>query len=195
MKHHSVNSNKGNIFSGPLLFKPVINKDERGYFYESWNQKNFQKALNEKKFFVQDNESFSNFGVLRGLHYQLDPMPQGKLLKVSQGGIYDVLVDLRSNSKTFMEWSGIRINEDNKFQLWIPEGFAHGFLTLTNHALVTYKVTSHWSKDHEKILFWDDKDLGINWPLHKINIPHPLVSKKDSQGLGIRDLIKLGAIF
>ena len=195
MKYQSVKSNLGDIFSGPLLCKPEINKDKRGYFYESWNQKDFKKASQKENFFVQDNESFSLLGVIRGLHYQINPEAQGKLLKVAKGGIYDVIVDLRSNSSTFMQWCGINLNETNKLQLWIPEGFAHGFLTLTKNAIVSYKVTSYWSKEHEKTVIWNDKDLNINWPIEEIKISKPIISYKDSLGLKIKDIVKSGDIF
>ena len=195
MKFESITGNNGNEISGPFLCRPDINEDVRGYFYESWNQRSFEQAVNKKIDFVQDNESYSLLGVLRGLHYQLNPQAQGKLLRVSSGEIYDVIIDLRINSSTFMQSYGTKINDINKTQIWIPEGFAHGFLTLSKYAKISYKVTNYWSKNYERTIIWDDIDLAINWPLDEINIKNPIVSIKDSAGLSLNHQINLGEVF
>ncbi len=195
MEYKLVKDNKGCTISKALILKPNIYKDERGYFYESWNQKKFNNVINQNISFVQDNESFSYFGVLRGMHYQLNPYAQGKLLRVIKGTIHDVLVDLRIESSTFLHWFGIDLSEENKLQLWIPEGFAHGFLTLTKFALVQYKVTNFWSKDFERTLKWNDKKVAIEWPLNPLNLNEPIVSKKDLEGKKIEDIINKGEIF
>ena len=130
---------------------------------ESWNSNKFNDYLNKKIIFVQDNESMSKKGVLRGLHYQLDPYGQDKLIRVVKGLIYDVIVDLRKDSPTFMEWTSVKISSKVKNQLWVPFGFAHGFLTLSDTAIIQYKVTNFWSRDHERTLVWNDKDIKVDW--------------------------------
>ena len=188
--------NKNNtLIEGPLILQPKIFEDERGYFYESFNQEKFNQITNSSNFFVQDNISYSILGVLRGLHYQLEPKAQGKLVKVLTGEIYDVLVDLRKSSSTFLSWFGIELNQKNNKQLWIPKGFAHGFLTLSDIAIVEYKVDNFWSKENERSLIWDDELININWPLKKINDKSPRLSEKDLLGESIKKIKKSGEIF
>ena len=188
-------SSKNSFVEGPLLIKPNIFRDERGYFFESWNQSDFDKVIGNPTRFVQDNESFSTKGVLRGLHYQLRPFDQGKLVRCTYGSIYDVIVDLREKSPTFLHWIGSEINEGNQYLLWIPKGFAHGFLTLSENAKVLYKTTKYWEKDYEKCLFWNDKKVQINWPLDKINTPKPFLSDKDSKAISFEEAQKNDFLF
>lgn len=192
MKIEKIISNKGNKFKGPLLIKPDLIIDERGVFFESWNKKLFDEAIDQEVNFVQDNESISFIGILRGLHYQVNPVSQGKLVRTTHGKIFDVLVDLRKNSNTFLDWFGTEINEDNNYQLWIPPGFAHGFLTLSDEARVNYKVTNYWSRKHERSLIWNENKIEIKWPLKKTL---PLLSNKDKNAKSIDYLIQKGEIF
>ena len=148
--------------------------DDRGFFYESFNQNKFEEAMGKKINFVQDNHSKSIKGVLRGLHYQLPPKAQGKLVRVTQGEVFDVAVDIRKSSPTFGQWVGEILSSDNKKQMWIPEGFAHGFLTLSDTAEFLYKTTDFYSKDHEQAIIWNDESIGIDWPSDK-----PSLSDKD----------------
>jgi dTDP-4-dehydrorhamnose 3,5-epimerase len=159
-----------------LLLEPKIFEDDRGFFFESYNQKTFQDITGLSINFVQDNHSKSTKGVLRGLHYQLPPMAQGKLVRVTQGEIFDVAVDLRKNSPTFGQSVSAILSAENKHQLWIPEGFAHGFLTLSQTAEVLYKTTAYYSKEHERSILWNDETLAISWP----HITSILLSDKDS---------------
>ena len=176
MNAKKLKTNNGLNINGPLLINTTIYKDERGFFMESWNMKEFNEKIFEDITFVQDNHSKSLKHVLRGLHYQSPPYDQGKLVRCINGEIYDVLVDLRINSNTFLKWSGAFLNDQNKDQLWIPSGFAHGFLTITDSAEVLYKTTNYWSKNHEKTIRWDDPLIKITWPLSK-NLP--ILSDKD----------------
>lgn len=160
-----------------LLIEPKVFGDERGFFFESFNQKEFDVAIGRHVQFVQDNHSRSSRGVLRGLHYQ-EPMPQGKLVRVTQGEVFDVVVDIRKDSPTFGQWVGETLSSENKKQLWIPEGFAHGFLVLSDTAEFLYKTTDFYAPEFEKTIRWDDPDLGIKWPL---NMP-PSLSSKDQNG-------------
>ena len=162
------------------LIEPDIFEDERGFFYESFNQHRFNEAIGENITFVQDNHSRSSKGVLRGLHYQETPFAQGKLVRVVVGEVFDVAVDIRKESSTYGQWVSELLSADNKKQLWIPEGFAHGFLTLSNHAELLYKTTSFYSKLHEKTIHWKKNDFEINWPLNEEMI---LLSKKDSENI------------
>jgi dTDP-4-dehydrorhamnose 3,5-epimerase len=146
-----------------ILFEPTVFTDERGFFFESFNHKKFEEAVGYSVNFVQDNHSKSTKGVLRGLHYQLPPKAQGKLVRVTQGEVFDVAVDIRKNSPTFGKWIGEKLTDKNKKQLWIPEGFAHGFLTLSETAEFLYKVTNYYSPEHEQCIVWDDADIGIDW--------------------------------
>ena len=157
-----------------LLIEPEIFGDDRGYFFESFNQENFKMVTGKKINFVQDNHSKSIKGVLRGLHYQLPPKAQGKLVRVTQGEVFDVVVDLRQTSVTFGKWVGEILSAENKKQIWIPEGFAHGFLTLSDTAEFLYKTTNFYSLEHEHSIIWNDPNIGIKWP--DINI---VLSAKD----------------
>ena len=195
MKIDNIISNKGNLISGPLLIKPDLIIDERGFFFESWNRRLFDDVIGERINFVQDNESLSFFGVLRGLHFQLNPAAQGKLVRATNGEIFDVIVDLRKNSSTFLDWFGTELNEENNFQLWIPPGFAHGFLTMSERVRVCYKVTNYWSGENERSLIWNENKIGIKWPLKKINETLPKLSKKDSDAKSIDYLIEKGEFF
>ena len=194
MKTEFLKDKSSNLFSGPIIFTPKIFLDERGYFFETWNKKKFTSLVNLKVDFVQDNESYSEEGTIRGLHYQLNPYPQGKLIRVIKGEIYDVIVDLRKESKTFAKWAGIKINSDIKNQLWIPKGFAHGFLTLSKEAIISYKVTNFWVKDFERTLLWKDPDINISWPIKEKNF-NPKLSPKDQKGNIFKELIEKGDIF
>lgn len=158
------------------ILEPKVFGDERGFFYESFNKKELAEALNLTKEFVQDNHSKSTKGVLRGLHYQEAPMAQGKLVRVIQGEVFDVSVDIRPSSPTFSHWVGTILSAENKRQLWIPEGFAHGFYVLSENAECVYKTTEYYSQTHERSIAWNDSDLGIAWPL----IAPPIVSAKDT---------------
>ena len=181
---------EGIKFEGLFLITPNKFNDERGSFYESWNKKVFDKAINSKVNFVQDNHSSSSKGVLRGLHYQINPSPQGKLVRCIFGEIFDVAVDLRKNSKTFGNWVGVNLSAENMKQLWLPEGFAHGFLTISDYAEVLYKTTDFWEKDCEKSIKWNDETLSINWPLEKIKLEFPLLSKKDKESQTFKESFK-----
>tara|TARA_S200000501_G_C20652274_1_gene668022 strand:- start:202 stop:792 length:591 start_codon:yes stop_codon:yes gene_type:complete len=196
MEYVKLNSNKGKVIKGPLIIKPKIFFDERGYFFESWNQSEFNKIISRKVNFVQDNHSESKFGVLRGLHYQLSPKAQAKLVRCSKGEVFDVIVDLRKNSDTYGEWSSIVLNEQNKLQFWIPEGFVHGFISLKDFSEVQYKTNEYWDKDHERSLSWKDKDLNINWPLLNNNERYEIIiNYKDSIAPTLKEIEKVGEIF
>ncbi len=168
----------------PLLLTPRLFGDDRGFFFESWNQRSFATALGlpveQAPAFVQDNHSRSSRGVLRGLHYQLPPHPQGKLVRCVLGEIFDVAVDIRRSSPTFGQWVGAALTSENHHQLWVPEGFAHGFLTLSEHAEVLYKTTDFWSKDCERAIRWDDPQVAIAWPLDSLGGIEPLLAEKDA---------------
>jgi dTDP-4-dehydrorhamnose 3,5-epimerase len=169
---------------GPLLLTPRVFSDERGFFQESWNQRSFADALGlepaQAPVFHQDNHSRSSRGVLRGLHYQLPPQPQGKLVRCVSGAIFDVAVDLRHSSPTYGQWVGALLSGDNHQQLWIPAGFAHGFLTLSGSADVLYKASGFWSRECERSLRWDDPALAIAWPLDQLDGQPPLLAPKDA---------------
>jgi len=146
------------------LIEPDVFEDERGFFYESFNQQKFNKAIGQDITFVQDNHSKSKKGVLRGLHYQEEPYAQAKLLRVISGEVFDVAVDIRKYSETYGQWVGQILSATNKYQLWIPVGFAHGFLTISDEAELLYKTTMVYSKEHENIIVWDDSTLRVKWP-------------------------------
>lgn len=171
-----VRDNLNRIIEGPLILIPNLFKDERGYFMESWNKENFDKLTKKNINFVLDSQSNSTKNVLRGLHYQLGKNIQSKLVRCVYGEIYDVIVDLRKSSKTFLSWAGIKICSKEKKQLWIPSGFAHGFLTITDKAEIIYKTNSFWSKKDERSLNWHDPQINIKWPL---NDNLPILSDKD----------------
>ena len=166
---------------GPLLITPQVFGDQRGFFYESWNQNRFDQAVGSSMMFVQDNHSRSSRGVLRGLHYQLEPESQGKLVRCTLGAIYDVAVDLRQGSGTFGQWVGAELSAENKQQLWVPVGFAHGFVTLSDQAEVLYKASGFWSKSSERSIRWDDPDVVIAWPLERLDGSQPLLAEKDAK--------------
>jgi len=188
MQYRKIKSNNNKTFTGPLYFEPKLYFDERGYFFESWNQKTFNKNIGYNLTFVQDNQSSSKYSVLRGLHYQLEPFSQGKLIRVSEGEIYDVFVDLRKNSSTFSEWGAVKLNGKLNNQLWIPKGFAHGFLTLSKYAIMQYKVTNYWSAGSERTLAWNDKSINIEWIGNKISSSNFIISEKDRAGKTFEEL-------
>ena len=159
-----------------LLIEPKVFGDARGFFFESFNQKAFNKATGTNHPFVQDNHSRSTQGVLRGLHYQLPPHAQGKLVRVVQGAVFDVAVDIRKNSPTFGQWVGAELSADNHRQLWVPPGFAHGFLVLSESAEFLYKTTDYYAPQSERCIVWNDPDLAIVWP--DVGVP-PQLSAKD----------------
>lgn len=154
-----------------LIFEPRVFGDDRGWFLESFNQQIFEKVLAERGLdipqFVQDNHSFSKKGVLRGLHYQLNPHAQGKLVRVVQGRAWDVAVDIRKDSETFGQWVGVELSGENHKQFWIPAGFAHGFIALEDNTQFLYKTTDYYSKECERSIVWNDRDLNIQWPIDK----------------------------
>jgi dTDP-4-dehydrorhamnose 3,5-epimerase len=149
---------------GVVRLTPRVFEDARGFLFESFNEREFARATGSERRFVQDNHSWSARGVLRGLHYQV-VRPQGKLVRVVRGEIFDVAVDLRRGSPTLGRWTGVRLSADNKEQLWVPEGFAHGFLTLSDVAEVLYKTTEFWYPEHDRAIRWNDSTIGIEWPL------------------------------
>ncbi|AKJ69018.1 dTDP-4-dehydrorhamnose 3,5-epimerase [Pandoraea thiooxydans] len=149
-----------------LVIEPQIFGDDRGFFFESFNQKKFEEAVGRSVQFVQDNHSKSSRGVLRGLHYQIK-QPQGKLVRVIVGEVFDVAVDLRKKSPTFGQWVGEYISAENKKQLWIPEGFAHGFVVTSEYAEFLYKTSEYWNSKYERAIAWNDPALGISWPMKK----------------------------
>ena len=161
-----------------LIIEPRVFGDARGFFYESFNQQAFDAATGTRYQFVQDNHSRSARGVLRGLHYQLPPKAQGKLVRVVRGAVFDVAVDIRRSSPTFGQWVGVELSEDNQRQLWIPPGCAHGFLVLSESADFLYKTTDYYSPEHERAIAWNDPALGVQWPDCGIE---PQLSAKDLQ--------------
>ena len=162
---------------GLLIIEPRVFGDERGFFFESFNEQAFNAATGNTLEFVQDNHSKSAKGVLRGLHYQLPPKAQGKLVRVVQGEVFDVVVDIRKGSPTYGQWVGEILSADNKKQFWIPPGFAHGFLTLSDTAEFLYKTTDYWSPEHERAILWNDETLKIDWPLNGLA---PQLAAKDA---------------
>lgn len=168
---------------GVLLLEPEVFADARGLFFESWNAGRFEQATGLAPGFVQDNHSRSRRGVLRGLHYQAG-MPQGKLVRVACGEIFDVAVDLRRGSPHFGRWTGVHLSGENHRQLWVPPGFAHGFLVLSGQADVLYKTTAHYDPVLERTLLWNDADVAVDWPLAG---SAPLLSERDARGLPLAD--------
>ncbi|MBT3300943.1 MAG: dTDP-4-dehydrorhamnose 3,5-epimerase [Bacteroidetes bacterium] len=170
---------------GLLIIKPKVFEDERGYFYESYNEQAYQQngiAMN----FVQDNQSKSKRGVLRGLHFQNPPFAQGKLIRVLSGCVFDVAVDIRKDSETYGQWHSVILSEDNKLQYWIPPGFAHGFLTLENDTILSYKCTELYNKEAEGSIRWNDPDLKISWSYYD-----PILSDKDKDATLFKDFVSL----
>lgn len=166
----------------PLVIDPVVHGDQRGAFFEAYRADSFDLLVDNPVAFVQDNRSRSTRGVLRGLHYQLDPMAQAKLVTVVRGAAFDVAVDLRRSSPTLGQWTAVELTEDNFRSFWIPPGFAHGFLALAEPTDLLYKVTEYYSPAHDRSLLWDDPEIGIEWPLDT----EPILSDKDSSAPGLR---------
>ena len=165
-----------------LIIEPTVFGDDRGFFYESFNKKSFEDATGVKTDFVQDNHSKSSKGVLRGLHYQVK-QAQGKLVRVISGEVLDVAVDIRKSSPTFGHWVGVNLSAENKHQLWVPAGFAHGFIVLSDSAEFLYKTTDYYAPEYERCIRWDDEQLSIDWQYNG----EPLVSEKDAQGMRLVD--------
>lgn len=170
---------------GVLVLKPKVFEDARGYFFESYNA-NLFKAAGLDLNFVQDNQSLSQKGVLRGLHFQNNPWAQGKLVRVIKGSVFDVAVDIRKSSATYGQWFGLELTEKNKTMMYIPAGFAHGFATLEDDTIFSYKCTNFYDKASEDCLLWNDPDIGIEW-----RVSDPLLSEKDLQGKRIKDFVSL----
>lgn len=165
--------------SGVTILSTEHHTDDRGFFYESFNEKKFQDIVGQKIHFVQDNHSSSKKGVLRGLHYQAPPYEQGKLIRITRGCVYDVAVDIRKYSPTYGTWVGEYLSEDNRFQMWIPKGFAHGFYVVSEIAEFQYKCTDYYAPSYERGIIWNDSKLNIDWPVEKAG--NPLISSKDRQ--------------
>ncbi len=166
-----------------ILIEPRVFKDNRGFFMETWRDDDFEKHVSDLDF-VQDNHSKSSQGILRGLHYQIN-QPQGKLVRVISGEVFDVAVDLRKSSPTFGQWTGVTLTSENKFMLWIPPGFAHGFYVLSKEAEFTYKCTDYYAPEHERCIIYNDPSIGIDWPV--IPGTSPVLSLKDEAGLALVD--------
>ena len=164
-----------------LLLEPKLFADDRGHFFESFNQSKFEELIGKKVEFVQDNHSRSVKNVLRGLHYQIR-QPQGKLVRVIFGEVFDVAVDLRSSSPTFGKWVGQILSAENKRQMWVPEGLAHGFFVTSDYAEVLYKTTDYWAPEHERCIIWDDSSINIDWP----TVSQVLLSPKDKKGCPLK---------
>tara|TARA_Y100000589_G_scaffold330271_1_gene379399 strand:- start:4481 stop:5071 length:591 start_codon:yes stop_codon:yes gene_type:complete len=195
MKAKSICDLFGQELKGLKLINVEIFKDKRGLFYESWNQHEFDKILDFPVIFKQDNHSKSSKGVLRGLHYQLPPFEQGKLVRCTRGKIFDIAVDLRKDSPSFAKWAGVELSDENKKQFWIPAGFAHGFLSLSDNTEVQYKTTDFWDKESEYSLKFDDKDINIQWPIEKIFPEKIKLSSKDLNSFTLKELQDSNKIF
>ena len=195
MQVEPLQSPQGATIAGPLLISPRAFGDERGWFFESWNQRKFDEAAGETVVFSQDNHSRSVQGVLRGLHYQLAPEPQGKLVRASIGEIFDVAVDIRQGSSTFGQWVGAHLSAENKQQLWVPEGFAHGFLTLSPVAEVQYKARGFWNKECERAIVWNDASINIQWPLDQLGGAEVSLSSKDADAASLDQAKAAGDVF
>jgi len=200
MRAERLQSSQGVTLEGPLLLTPRVFGDGRGFFLESWNQRVFAELLEADgqpapAAFVQDNHSRSSRGVLRGLHYQLPPQPQGKLVRCVAGEIFDVAVDLRRGSASFGQWVGARLSAENHQQLWVPVGFAHGFLTLSESAEVLYKTTDFWSQPCERSIRWNDPQLAIDWPEEGLPQGQPLLAEKDGAAPVLAEAVAAGEVF
>lgn len=171
-----------------ILFTPKVFGDDRGFFFESFNELTFQELTGLKVNFVQDNHSKSQQGVLRGLHFQLPPKAQGKLVRVVQGEVFDVAVDIRKSSPSFGKWVGHLLSAENKQQIWMPPGFAHGFLTLSETAEFVYKATDYYAPEYERCIAWDDVSINVRWPI----IQEPVLSEKDKKGFSLLELDGFG---
>ncbi|MCS7242346.1 dTDP-4-dehydrorhamnose 3,5-epimerase [Candidatus Caldatribacterium sp.] len=176
--------------SGVVLFRPRVFTDSRGFFLESWSERDFKRLLPGVSF-VQENHSRSRRGVLRGLHFQ-NPFPQGKLIRVVRGRVFDVVVDLRRDSPTFGKWWSVELSEENFLMLYVPPGFAHGFFVLSEWADVLYKVTEYYHPECEGGIFWADEALGIPWPLEEAGVKEPLLSEKDKRWPRFTEWVKCG---
>ena len=179
------------MLDGLVKIIPDVFQDQRGYFLEGWNEKKLNDYLGKKLIFTQDNISKSKKDVIRGLHYQIQPLAQTKLVRCIAGSVFDVAVDIRKDSKTFGQWAGIELSEKNNFQLLVPEGYAHGFLSLENNSILYYKVTNKWDKNLERALIWNDPKINILWPLRNI----PLMNTKDKEAISLDLAIDSGDIF
>lgn len=166
-----------------LVIEPIVFGDARGFFMESFNEEKFREVTGINSSFVQDNHSRSAHGVLRGLHYQIQ-QPQGKLVRVVSGRVFDVAVDMRKYKSTFGQWVGVELSAENHRQFWVPPGFAHGFVVLSEYADFLYKTTEYYAPQYERCLIWNDLAVGIEWPLHEI-VGQPLLSLKDKQGVAL----------
>lgn len=173
---------------GLIIFQPRVFSDDRGYFMESYSKKEWESfGLNYT--FVQDNESCSSRGVLRGLHFQSPPFGQDKIVRVIKGSVFDVAVDLRKGSPSYASWFGLELNEENKTQLFLPSGMAHAFLTLRDNTVFAYKVTAPYAPESDAGLPWNDADLNIQWPFEKYGIENPILSEKDSKHRCFKDFV------
>ena len=204
MPAETISAVSGEPIDGPMLITPQVFADDRGFFFESWNERRFRDDLicagvpqteSEALQFRQDNHSRSTRGVLRGLHFQLPPEPQAKLVRCTAGEIFDVAVDLRRSSATYGRWVGVVLSADNHLQLWVPVGFAHGFLTLSDVAEVQYKASGFWNRDCERSLRWNDLQLKIQWPLHLAAVNEPFLAEKDAQAPVLKGLESAGEVF
>jgi dTDP-4-dehydrorhamnose 3,5-epimerase len=171
---------------GVNIIDPQVFSDSRGAFHESFNQQRFDQLVQKDVTFVQDNHSVSTKGVIRGLHYQISPFLQGKLVRVVSGAVFDVAVDIRVDSKSFGKWVGVELTADNNRQLWIPEGYAHGFQVISDSAVFLYKTTNFYSPEHERCIRWDDPDLAIEWPSED----GAVLSDKDKSGAWISEVVR-----
>lgn len=168
--------------SDALIFEPKVFGDERGFFFESFNERIFNELSGQQIRFVQDNHSLSGKNILRGLHYQIK-QAQGKLVRVVCGEVFDVAVDLRMQSSTFRQWVGVHLSAENKRQFWVPPGFAHGFVVLSDYAELLYKTSDYYAPEHERCIRWDDPAFNITWPIDS----NPILSDKDKQGIYFKD--------
>lgn len=173
------------IINDSYVIEPEVFGDNRGFFLETYNENNYRSIVGEEINFVQDNHSFSTYGSLRGLHFQLN-QPQGKLVRVTQGEVLDVVVDLRVESSSFLSWYSVILSAENRKQMWIPPGIAHGFLVLSDSADFEYKCSAYYAPNDEYTLLWNDKKIGIDWP-----IQNPVLSEKDSKGLSLDEVMKI----
>jgi len=187
-------SNLG-IFSEVKIIQNIVHSDDRGFFLESFNKKKFFNIFPQEINFVQDNHSRSRKGVLRGLHFQLNPNAQAKLLRVARGAILDVVVDLRVKSKNFGKWESLEINENNSLMLFIPEGFAHGFLAIENDTDVIYKTNNFYAPNSDGTLVWNDPLININWGFDDYKITNPIISNKDKAAMTLEQLSEKNLLF
>ncbi|MBM5800037.1 MAG: dTDP-4-dehydrorhamnose 3,5-epimerase [Cyanobacteria bacterium K_DeepCast_35m_m2_023] len=201
MQVDTLSTPSGQLLEGPLLLTPHRFDDARGWFVESWNQRCFDAAVGAEVRFVQDNQSCSQQGVLRGLHYQLPPEPQAKLVRCVVGAIFDVAVDLRRGSATFGHWVGAILDDQQHQQLWLPVGFAHGFLTLSPSAEVLYKASGYWNPSCERAIRWDDPALAIGWPMDQLvaspspSPDWPRLAAKDAAAPSLAEALAAGDVF